>query len=48
MNNNLNMLNNSGLHLNERGTTSLVNNFCFNNFSQMKVSYLRGHCRYKK
>ena len=23
------MLNNSGLHLNERGTTRLVNNFCF-------------------
>ena len=23
------MLNNSGLHLSERGTTRLVNNFCF-------------------
>ena len=27
-NNNVGMLNNSGLHLNERGTTRLVNNFC--------------------
>ena len=26
---NVGMLNNSGLHLNERGTTRLVNNFCF-------------------
>ena len=25
---NLGMLNNSGLHLNERGTTRFVNNFC--------------------
>ena len=27
---NVGMLNNSGLHLNERGTTRFVNNFCFN------------------
>ena len=27
---NLGMLNNSGLHLNEYGTTQLVNNFCYN------------------
>ena len=26
---NVGMLNNSGLHLNERGTTRLINNFCF-------------------
>ena len=26
---NVGMLNNSGLHLNERGPTRLVNNFCF-------------------
>ena len=26
---NVGMLNNSGLHLNERGTTRFVNNFCF-------------------
>ena len=26
---NIGMLDNGGLHLNERGTTSLVNNFCF-------------------
>ena len=26
---NVGMLKNSGLHLNERGTTRLVNNFCF-------------------
>ena len=26
---NVGMLNNSGLHLNERGATRLVNNFCF-------------------
>ena len=26
---NVGVLNNSGLHLNERGTTRLVNNFCF-------------------
>ena len=26
---NVSMLNNSGLHLNKRGTMGLVNNFCF-------------------
>ena len=28
-NSDVGMLNNSGLHLSERGTTRLVNNFCF-------------------